>query len=110
MDYPPIITGLPEVALPFPPDGMRATLLQSADGQVVFFEVFAAADIPPHSHGSQWGVVLDGKVELTIGGETRGYLAGDSYYIPAGAVHSAHLAAGSKFLDYFAEADRHRRK
>lgn len=110
MDYPEIIRRLPEVALPFPPEGMRAHLLQSGDGQLVFFEILAAAEIPPHSHGGQWGVVLDGAVELTIAGETRIYRPGDSYFIPAGAVHSARLEAGSKFLDFFEEGDRHRRK
>ncbi|UCV24390.1 cupin domain-containing protein [Ferribacterium limneticum] len=110
MELPDIITRLPEVALPFPPEGMRAYLLQSQEGQVVFFEIYADAYIPPHSHGGQWGTVLDGKVELTIGDETRCYLPGDSYVIPSGTIHSAKLVAGTKFLDYFEECDRHKRK
>lgn len=110
MELPDIITRLPEVALPFPPEGMRAHLLQSEHGQVVFFEILAAAVIPPHSHGGQWGTVLDGAVELTIGDLTRIYLPGDSYFIPAGTVHSAKMAAGTKFLDFFEETDRHQPK
>lgn len=110
MDYPSIITALPQIALPFPPDGMRAYLLQSGDGQVAFFEILRYAEIPSHNHGAQWGTVLDGSVELTIDGETRVYLPGNSYFIPAGAVHSAKMAAGTKFLDYFEETDRHKAK
>ncbi len=110
MELPDIITQLPEVDLPFPPDGMRANLLQSANGQVVFFRILANAVIPPHSHGGQWGTVLEGSVELTIEGQTRLLLPGDSYYIPAGAIHSARLAAGTKFVDFFEEPDRHKAK
>lgn len=71
MELPEIITTLPEVELPFPPSGMRANLLQSVNGQVVFFRILEDAVIPPHSHGGQWGTVLDGSVELTIEGQTR---------------------------------------
>lgn len=110
MELPDIITRLPEVDLPYPPDGMRAHLLQSEQGQVVFFQVFEAAVIPPHSHGGQWGTVLEGTVELTIDGRTRLLGPGDSYYIPAGAVHGAKLAAGTKFLDFFEETGRHKPK
>lgn len=110
MEFPPMITSLPEVALPFPPDGMRAFLLQSPQGQVVFFEILKDADIPPHSHGGQWGTILAGEVELIIDGKTSTLTAGCSYTIPAGAVHSAKLTAGTKFLDFFEESDRHKAK
>lgn len=110
MELPNIITRLPEVDLPFPPDGMRANLLQSDHGQLVFFQILADADIPPHSHQGQWGAVLEGSVVLTIDGETRTLAPGDSYYIPAGAVHSARMTAGTKFVDFFEEVDRHKPK
>lgn len=110
MEFPKIITDLAEIALPFPPEGMRAYLLQSAYGQVAFFDIRQYAEIPPHSHGAQWGTVLDGSVELTIAGETRLHLPGSSYFIPSGAVHSAKMAAGTKFLDFFEENDRHKVK
>lgn len=110
MELPEIITTLPEVELPFPPSGMRANLLQSVNGQVVFFRILEDAVIPPHSHGGQWGTVLDGSVELTIDGQTRLLQPGDSYYIPAGAIHSAKMPAGTKFVDFFEESDRHKQK
>ena len=110
MELPDIITALPEVDLPFPPDGMRANLLQSADGQVVFFRIIADAVIPPHSHGGQWGTVLEGLVELTMDGQTRRLGPGDSYYIPAGVIDSAIMRAGTKFVDFFEENNRHKAK
>lgn len=110
MELPDIITRLPEVELPFPPDGMRANLLQSDKGQLVFFQILADAEIPPHSHRGQWGTVLEGSVVLTVEGQTRSLGPGDSYYIPAGAVHSARMTAGTKFVDFFEEIDRHKAK
>ena len=110
MEFPQMITDLPEVALPFPPDGIRAFLMQSERGQVVFFEILKDAGIPLHSHGGQWGTVLAGTVELAMDGRTSLLTPGCSYTIPAGAVHSAKLAAGTKFLDFFEEPDRHKAK
>ena len=86
-EYPAFIRHLPEVDLPI--DGVRGWLSQAADHQVVFFDIDPVGEIPPHSHGEQWGVVIEGEMELTISGETQVYRKGDSYHIPAEAVHSA---------------------
>lgn len=110
MELPEMITRLPEADLPYPSGALRTSVLQSDNGQLVFFEVFEDMEIPPHSHKGQWGTVLEGEVELTIGGNTRRYRAGDSYYIPAGVVHSGKAPAGSKVIDFFEEPDRYRLK
>lgn len=47
---------------------------------------------------------------LTIGGETRTYRRGDSYYIPAGVVHSAVFKRRVRVVDFFADPDRYRPK
>lgn len=54
--------------------------------------------------------MLEGQVELTVSGETRRYQPGGSYYIPAGAIHSAKLVAGTKIIEFFEEPDRYKRK
>lgn len=108
MNLPAIITRLPEVALPFPSESMRANLLQSENGQVVFFEILKDSEIPPHSHGGQWGIIIEGRVDLTINGEKQVLVKGSSYFIPAGAVHSATMTEGTKFLDFFEEPTRHK--
>jgi len=105
-DYPDFVRGLPEADLPF--EGLRGWLLQSEDGQVLFLEAGVDAEVTEHSHGDQWGIVVDGEMELTIGGETAIYRRGDSYYIPAGVEHGARLFAGFKALDYFKDRDRYR--
>lgn len=110
MEFPEMITRLPEADLPFPSTAVKTSVLQSDHGQLVFFQIFDDVDIPAHSHKAQWGTVLEGEVELTIGGETRSYGPGSSYYIPAGVVHSARAPAGAKVIDFFEEHDRYKLK
>lgn len=110
MELPEIITRLPEAELPLPPTTVKTSVLQSDRGQLVFFQILKDVDLPAHSHKGQWGTVLEGEVELTIGGQTRTHGPGSSYYIPAGVVHSARVPAGAKIIEFFEEPDRYRLK
>ncbi|MGD8477793.1 MAG: cupin domain-containing protein [Burkholderiales bacterium] len=110
MDLPDIISRLPEAELPFASSAVKTSVLQSNHGQLVFFQIYEDVEIPPHSHKAQWGTVLEGEVELTIGGETRMYRPGDSYYIAPGVEHSAKAPAGSKVIDFFEEPDHYKLK
>lgn len=103
--YPPEIRNLPEADISF--EGVRGWLLQGQTGSVVFFDIAPIGQVPPHVHGAQWGVVLDGEMELAIAGVTRTYRRGDRYYIPAGAVHSATFKKRTFVVDFFAERDRY---
>lgn len=104
--YPEMIEELPDIDIAL--EGVRGKLLQGADRQVVFFDIEPVGAIPLHRHGSQWGIVVEGEMELTIGGETRSYRAGDSYYIPAGVEHGATFNTRFKAIDVFEEPDRYR--
>lgn len=110
MELPDMITRLPEADLPFPPATLKTGVLQSEHGQMVFFQIFEDVEIPPHSHKAQWGFVIEGELEMTVGGTTRKYKIGDTYYIPAGVVHSARVPAGCKAIDFFEEPDRYKIK
>ena len=103
--YPAEINALAEIEVPFP--GVKGRLLQGPDQQLVFFDIEPIGEITPHSHGAQWGVVLDGEVELTIGDDTRIYRKGDTYYIPSGVIHSARFRSRARVIDFFAEPDRY---
>ena len=103
--YPELITALPAIDVPFP--GVRGWLSQGPDHQVVFFDIDAIGEVSPHSHGEQWGVVLEGEMELTVGGETRRHGPGASYHIPAGAVHSARFLSRVRAIDVFADRQRY---
>ncbi len=101
-----MIQGLPDVDLDVP--GIRGKLLQGEDQQVVFFTIERTAAIPFHSHGAQWGIVVEGEMDLTIGGVTRTYRQGDSYAIPAGVEHGASFRTDVRAIDVFDEPARYR--
>lgn len=66
-------------------------------------ELPAGAVVPLHSHPhEQAGIVLEGELTFTVGGETRTLYPGDMWMIPGGVEHSA--VAGdqpTKALDIF---------
>ena len=104
--YPNIITTLPEADIPF--KGIRGWLSQGKDHQLVFFDIPPIGKITEHSHGAQWGIVIDGEMDLTIGGITKTYKRGDSYFIPEGVSHSAEFKKRTLALDFFADKDRYK--
>ncbi len=107
--FPEMIEKLPDIDINL--TGVRGKLLQGQKMQVVFFTIENKAEIPPHHHQAQWGVLLEGEVLLTIEGQARRCSPGDSYYIPAGAVHSIQvLSAPVKALDVFNDPNRYQTK
>jgi len=105
MNYPNIIKKLPKIDIPL--NGVEAFLMQSKNNQLVFFEFNEDTEIPMHSHGAQWGIVVDGKIELTIGGVMKTYQKGDSYNIKAYEEHGGKIYAGFKAIDFFEDRDRY---
>jgi len=107
--YPEIIKCLPEAEIQF--EGVKAWILQSDARQLVFFEFEAGADVPEHSHGYvQWGMVIDGKMELTVNETPRMCEKGAEYVIPAGAKHRARFLSRTRVMDFFSEKSRYKPK
>ncbi len=104
-EFPDFIKDLPEVDTPYV--GLRGLSAQSDRGQVVFNEADEEVDVVEHSHGEQWGVVLEGRVDFVIHGQKFSYYAGDTYYIPAGVPHGVKFFPGARSLDFFSERDRY---
>ena len=102
--FPDFVRSLPEADLPF--QDLKGWLLLGDSGQVLFNESAVELSVPEHSHGDQWGVVLSGRIDLTIGDCSRSYGCGETYFIPGGTSHKAHIYPGFRAVDYF--ADRHR--
>jgi len=106
--YPDLINGLPEINVPI--QGVRGWLLQGGRTQAVFFVIEPIGEIPPHHHCAQWGIVVDGEMKLTIGGETKIRRKGDSYVIPEGVTHSATFLTRVHAIDVFDAPDRYQAK
>lgn len=107
MPLPAFIAAFPGIDLPLPEGRVETSAMRTDHGLAVFFTVREDIELPPHSHGAQWGTVIEGRLDLTMNGETRAYGPGESYDIPAGTVHSAKVHAGSLVFDVFEEADRY---
>jgi len=105
-EYPAFVRALPEADLPFA--GLSGRLFQGESGQAIFLETDKAVTVPEHSHGDQWGIVVAGSFELTLGGKTTTLSSGDSYFVPAGSPHSARLFPGFRAIDFFADRNRYR--
>jgi hypothetical protein len=105
-EFPAFVRDLPEADLPF--EGLRGWLLQSDSGQVLFNESEVEVSVPEHSHGDQYGIVIAGEIDLTIGGRTRTFRRGDTYFIPGGTGHGALIRSGFRAVDYFSDWDRYR--
>lgn len=106
--FPEPIRSLPEAGIPL--NGSKAYLSQADGHQIFFMEFDEDVEIPEHSHESQWGVVLEGRVDLTIEGVERTYTKGDRVFIPKGARHSGKIYAGYADISFFNEPDRYKRK
>jgi quercetin dioxygenase-like cupin family protein len=106
--FPPPVLRLPQADVPI--EGVKAYLSQAENHQVIFMSFSKRVEVAEHSHESQWGIVLEGRIDLTIGGEKRTYEKGDRYYIPKGVKHSATIYPGYCDVTYFNQADRYRPK
>jgi hypothetical protein len=92
-------------------EGAKAWILQADTRQLVFFEFEPDAKVPEHRHGyPQWGMVIDGKMELNIDGKPRICEKGDEYVIPAGAKHFACFPCRTRVMDLFSEKNRYKPK
>ena len=106
--FPDPIVNLPAADVPI--DGVRAYLSQSEGHQIVFMEFSKEVDVPEHSHESQWAVVLEGRIDIVIGGEKLALGKGDQYFVPKGVKHSARIYAGYADVTFFNQQDRYRKK
>ena len=106
--FPEIITNLPEADIPI--EGLRSYLFQGEGQQFVFMSFERSIKVVEHSHTAQWGVVLDGEMELSIDGKKYVLTKGDTYFIPSNVKHSARVKKGYKDLTLFNQKDRYKAK
>jgi quercetin dioxygenase-like cupin family protein len=103
--FPEPIRQLPEADIPL--EGVTAYLSHSAGHQILFMEFEKDVDLPEHAHAAQVGFVLEGRIDLVIGGERKSFTKGDRYSIPDGVKHSAKIHAGYADITFFADPNRY---
>jgi len=106
--FPKPVAGLPEADIPV--KGIKAFLSQGPNHQIVFMEFAETVEIPEHAHESQWGIALEGKIDLIIDGVKNTFVRGDRYFIPKNAKHSAKIYAGYAAIEYFDQVNRYQEK
>ena len=106
--FPEPILKLPEADIPI--NGLNAYLSQGKNHQILFMKFNKEVIIPEHSHAEQWGVVLEGKIDLTINSKEYTYIKGDRYFIPNGIVHSAKIYPGYADITFFNQKNRYKAK
>jgi quercetin dioxygenase-like cupin family protein len=104
MNFPDFIKALPR---PDSPVRMDARIIPNRHCLPMFYEIDEDVEVPEHAHGAQWGVVLDGEMEMVIGGDACTYRPGDTYYVPPGVSHITRIKAGYRGIDVFADPDRY---
>jgi quercetin dioxygenase-like cupin family protein len=87
--FPSIITNHPTADIPF--DGVKSHLIQAGEQQFIFMVFEEDVVVPEHSHEAQWAVVLEGEIEMTIGGVKNVFKKGDTYFVEKGVKHSAKI-------------------
>ena len=106
--FPEAVQNLPLADIPG--EGLKAYLSQGKDHQILFMEFDNDTDLPEHSHESQYGIVLEGRIDLVIDGEKKSFGKGDRYYIPSGVKHSGKIYAGYADMTFFNEKNRYSEK
>jgi quercetin dioxygenase-like cupin family protein len=96
------VTLLPKTQLA----GADVYVQDNGTSQVLFMEV--PADRPEvvvstHTHGVEWGVVVEGEIEMTIDGRVERHPAGTTHHIPAGVPHSFRFRPGTSSIHCFPE-------
>jgi len=96
------IRSLPMVDSPLA--SLRGWMLQTDQALAMFYEIPDGVDLPEHAHGAQWGVVLAGAIDFTIGGDTLEFDIvhqdwGDGTMLPFERHVTAHIAMNEMRID-----------
>lgn len=98
--FPALITALPEFEGPFDAYELRAD-----NCQVLFASYPAGTAIEEHTHATEnCGVITNGELILTAGGEERRYGPGDWYHLLPDQPHAARFDVATSEIEFWFEA------
>lgn len=82
--------------------GISGQLIHTETMSIGYFDITKDAVLPEHSHvHEQVTSVLEGELEMTVGGETKIMKAGYVATIPSNTPHSARALTNCKAVDVF---------
>ncbi|HMQ48706.1 MAG TPA: cupin domain-containing protein [Saprospiraceae bacterium] len=82
--------------------GFHARLVHGQQLSVAYVDIAQGSQLPEHHHvHEQITNILEGELEMTIGGETRICTPGTVVVIPSNVPHSARALTDCKAIDVF---------
>ncbi len=106
--FPEAIKNLPIADIPI--KGLTAYLSQGQNHQILYMQFEEDTKLTEHAHEAQYGIVLEGRIDLNIDGVMKSYTKGNRYYIPSGVKHHGKIYAGYADITFFNEKDRYKIK
>ena len=83
-------------------DGINGALFHSDKLTIGHMIIDKGTPLPEHQHPhEQWLNLIEGELELTVGGETKILLPGMGAYIPSNTPHSGKAITECKVIDVF---------
>ena len=83
-------------------DGFNVRFVHSENMTIAYWNIKAGAVLPEHSHHQgQICSVIEGELELTVGGKSHLMKAGYVFPIPSNAIHSGKAITKCKVIDTF---------
>lgn len=92
----------PAIALP---ESVTVRLSKASSHVVYYLTASEDLEYPPHAHAAQFGVVLEGRIDITTESGTRTYQKGDRYTLQAGMRHGVKLYAGFAEISYLEDPE-----
>ena len=102
MPFPESVHRLPHRALA----GIDVYVHDDGRSQVLFMELppdRPAAEVARHTHDVEFGIVVEGAIEMNLDGRVERHGPGSSHLIPAGLPHSFRFEPGTCSIHYFVE-------
>ena len=85
--------------------GFLGKMVHGDKGTLAIWDIKKGAVLPGHHHvHEQITYILEGELEMTIGGEKHLFTAGCVHVIPSNVPHSAHALTDCKVIDSFSPA------
>ena len=82
--------------------GYKVRFIHSKNMTIAYWDIKKDAPLPEHKHPhEQIANMIEGKFELTVGGETKIVKAGDVAVIPSNTKHSGKAITDCKIIDIF---------